>query len=150
MTAGPLLSARLSVDYANKPGVLDGFHLEVAPGEIGALVVKLPLPPGTLPTLWQNDARYKESYLEEFPGYYKTADAGFIDEDGYVFVTGRLKELIIKGGENIAPREIDEAVYKHPAVLDAAVRNGGPPESRSPPCPGSCRCPHCRATGPLR
>jgi propionyl-CoA synthetase len=59
--------------------VVDANNKQVAPGEIGALVVKLPLPPGTLPTLWQNDERYVESYLEEFPGYYKTADAGYID-----------------------------------------------------------------------
>ena len=74
--------------------VVDSDNRQVAPGEIGALVVKLPLPPGALPTLWQNDARYVESYLEEFPGYYKTADAGYIDADGYAFVMSRTDDII--------------------------------------------------------
>jgi propionyl-CoA synthetase len=78
--------------------VVDDDGKQVAPGEIGALVVKLPLPPGTLPTLWQNDERYLESYLEEFPGYYKTADAGFIDEDGYAFVMSRTDDIINVAG----------------------------------------------------
>jgi propionyl-CoA synthetase len=74
--------------------VLDERGRLVKPGDIGALVCKLPLPPGTLPTLWNADARYRESYLEDFPGYYKTGDAGFIDEDGYVFVMTRTDDVI--------------------------------------------------------
>ena len=62
-------------------------------------MAKLPLPPGTLPTLWQNDQRYKDSYLKEFPGYYETADAGFIDEDGYVFVMARTDDIINVAGQ---------------------------------------------------
>jgi propionyl-CoA synthetase len=75
----------------------------VKSGEIGALVAKLPLPPGTLPTLWQNDQRYKDSYLREFPGYYETADAGFIDEDGYVFVMARTDDIINVAGHRLSP-----------------------------------------------
>jgi propionyl-CoA synthetase len=71
--------------------VLDAKNQLVPSGEIGALVAKLPLPPGTLPTLWKNDDGYLKSYLEEFPGYYKTADAGFVDDDGYIFVMSRCR-----------------------------------------------------------
>jgi propionyl-CoA synthetase len=74
----------------------------VKAGDIGALVVKLPLPPGTLPTLWQNDERYVESYLDEFPGYYKTADAGFIDEDGYAYIMARTDDIINVAGHRLS------------------------------------------------
>ena len=80
--------------------VVDVNNQQVAPGEIGALVVKLPLPPGTLPTLWQNDDRYIESYLEEFPGYYKTADAGYIDDEGYAYVMARTDDIINVAGHH--------------------------------------------------
>jgi propionyl-CoA synthetase len=83
--------------------VLDPETLEpVKAGDIGALVVKLPLPPGTLPTLWQNDARYIESYLDEFPGYYMTADAGFIDEDGYAYIMARTDDIINVAGHRLS------------------------------------------------
>jgi acyl-coenzyme A synthetase/AMP-(fatty) acid ligase len=75
---------------------------QVKTGDIGALVVKLPLPPGTLPTLWQNDKRYIESYLDEFPGYYKTADAGFIDEDGYAYIMSRTDDIINVAGHRLS------------------------------------------------
>jgi propionyl-CoA synthetase len=83
--------------------VIDPETLEqVKTGDIGALVVKLPLPPGTLPTLWQNDKRYVESYLDEFPGYYKTADAGFIDEDGYAYIMSRTDDIINVAGHRLS------------------------------------------------
>jgi propionyl-CoA synthetase len=101
--------------------VVDADNKQVAPGEIGALVVKLPLPPGTLPTLWQNDARYVESYLEEFPGYYKTADAGFIDAEGYAFVMSRTDDIINVAGHRLSTGAMEEVLSDHPDVAECAV-----------------------------
>ncbi len=101
--------------------VLDSDCKPVKPGDTGALVVKLPLPPGTLPTLWQNDERYKESYLEEFPGYYKTADAGFIDEDGYVYVMSRTDDIINVAGHRLSTGAMEEVLSDHPDVAECAV-----------------------------
>jgi len=101
--------------------VVDADCKPVAPGDIGALVVKLPLPPGTLPTLWQNDARFLESYLEEFPGYYKTADAGFIDEDDYVFVMARTDDIINVAGHRLSTGAMEEVLADHPDVAECAV-----------------------------
>ncbi|WP_022668897.1 propionyl-CoA synthetase [Desulfospira joergensenii] len=97
----------------------------VGPGEIGAIVAKLPLPPGTLPTLWQNDERYKESYLSEFPGYYETADAGFIDEDGYVFVMARTDDIINVAGHRLSTGAMEEVIAEHPDVAECAVMGVG-------------------------
>lgn len=93
----------------------------VGPGEIGAIVAKLPLPPGTLPTLWQNDQRYIDSYLAEFPGYYETADAGFIDEDGYVFVMSRTDDIINVAGHRLSTGGMEEVIADHPDVAECAV-----------------------------
>ena len=90
-------------------------------GEIGALVVKLPLPPGTLPTLWNADERYVEVYLSEFPGYYKTADAGYIDEDGYVFVMARTDDIINVAGHRLSTGAMEEALAGHRDVAECAV-----------------------------
>jgi len=91
------------------------------PGEIGALVVKLPLPPGSSPTLWNADERYRETYLSEFPGYYKTADAGYIDEDGYVFVMARTDDIINVAGHRLSTGAIEEVLAAHPDVAECAV-----------------------------
>ncbi|MCP4110407.1 MAG: propionyl-CoA synthetase [Desulfobacteraceae bacterium] len=101
--------------------IVDNDSKEVKRGEIGALVVKLPLPPGTLPTLWQNDERFKKSYLEEFPGYYKTADAGFIDEDGYVYVMSRTDDIINVAGHRLSTGAMEEVLSDHPDVAECAV-----------------------------
>jgi len=101
--------------------VVDADCKQVAAGDIGALVVKLPLPPGTLPTLWQNDERYLESYLDEFPGYYKTADAGFIDADGYVFVMARTDDIINVAGHRLSTGAMEEVLADHPDVAECAV-----------------------------
>jgi propionyl-CoA synthetase len=100
---------------------VDADNKQVAPGEIGALVVKLPLPPGTLPTLWQNDERYVESYLEEFPGYYKTADAGFIDAEGYAYVMSRTDDIINVAGHRLSTGAMEEVLSDHPDVAECAV-----------------------------
>jgi propionyl-CoA synthetase len=101
--------------------VLDGAGRPVRPGEIGNLVLKLPLPPGSLPTLWQQDARYVDSYLSEFPGYYQTADAGCIDEDGYIFVMSRTDDIINVAAHRLSTGGIEEVVSSHPDVAECAV-----------------------------
>ena len=102
-------------------GVVDPDNQPVKAGDIGALVVKLPLPPGSLPTLWNNDKRFVESYLEEFPGYYKTADAGFIDEDGYAFVMTRTDDIINVAGHRLSTGAMEEILADHPEVAECAV-----------------------------
>jgi len=101
--------------------VVDPNSKQVAPGEIGAIVVKLPLPPGTLPTLWQNDQRYVAAYLEEFPGYYKTADAGYIDEEGYIYVMTRTDDIINVAGHRLSTGAMEEVLSCHPLVAECAV-----------------------------
>ena len=101
--------------------VLDETNTQVPAGEIGALSVKLPLPPGTLPTLWQNDERYKESYLDEYPGYYKTADAGIIDEDGYIYVMSRTDDIINVAGHRLSTGAMEEVLSDHADVAECAV-----------------------------
>jgi propionyl-CoA synthetase len=112
---------------ATKP--LPGWRVEVLnetgkpakPKEIGTIVCKLPLPPGSLPTLWNADSRYEQSYLSEFPGYYKTGDAGFIDEDGYVFVMTRTDDVINVAGHRLSTGAIEEVLASHPDVAECAV-----------------------------
>jgi propionyl-CoA synthetase len=93
----------------------------VGPGEIGAIVARLPLPPGTLPTLWQNDDRYISAYLSRFDGYYETADAGYIDEDGYVFVMARTDDIINVAGHRLSTGAMEEVIAGHPDVAECAV-----------------------------
>jgi propionyl-CoA synthetase len=94
---------------------------ETKPGEIGALVVKLPLPPGASPTLWNAEERYRKAYLDEHPGYYLTADAGYIDEDGYVFVMTRTDDIINVAGHRLSTGAIEEVLAAHPDVAECAV-----------------------------
>src|SRR5262245_57844011 len=101
--------------------VVDDGCKEVPRGTMGSLVVKLPLPPSCLPTLWQADDRMRESYLAEFPGYYKTADAGFIDEDGYVFVMGRTDDIINVAGHRLSTGGMEEVLASHKDVAECAV-----------------------------
>jgi propionyl-CoA synthetase len=101
--------------------VLDDTGKRVAAGTSGSLVCKLPLPPGTFPTLWNADARCKETYLAEFPGYYKTGDAGFIDEDDYVFVMTRTDDVINVAGHRLSTGAIEEVLAAHPDVAECAV-----------------------------
>jgi propionyl-CoA synthetase len=94
---------------------------ELQPGEIGALAVKLPLPPGALPTLWQQDERFVEAYLSAYPGYYQTADAGFIDGDGYIHVMTRTDDIINVAGHRLSTGGIEEVLAAHPDVAECAV-----------------------------
>jgi len=94
---------------------------EVKAGEIGALAVKLPLPPGALPTLWQQDERFVESYLSAYPGYYQTGDAGFIDADGYIQVMTRTDDIINVAGHRLSTGGMEEVLAAHPDVAECAV-----------------------------
>jgi propionyl-CoA synthetase len=97
-------------------------HCEPAPhGTIGALVVKLPMPPGAAPTLWESDERFEAAYLREFPGFYKTADAGYFDEDGYVYVMTRTDDVINVAGHRLSTGAMEEVLAGHPDVAECAV-----------------------------
>jgi propionyl-CoA synthetase len=101
--------------------VLDGDGSELPSGEIGALVVKLPMPPGASPTLWNADDRFREVYLSTFPGYYETADAGYIDENGYLFVMSRTDDIINTAGHRLSTGAMEEVLASHPDVAETAV-----------------------------
>jgi propionyl-CoA synthetase len=101
--------------------VIDSGGSELAAGETGALVVKLPLPPGSSPTLWNAEERFREAYLSAFPGYYETADAGYIDEDGYVFVMARTDDIINVAGHRLSTGAMEEVLASHPDVAECAV-----------------------------
>ncbi len=101
--------------------VLNAELQEVPRGDIGAICVKLPLPPGTLPTLWNADERFKKSYLADYPGYYQTGDAGFIDDDGYVYVMARTDDIINVAGHRLSTGAMEEVLSSHKDVAECAV-----------------------------
>jgi propionyl-CoA synthetase len=101
--------------------VLDEGGKQVAPGTMGAIVIKLPLPPGALPTLWQAEERFRQAYLSVYPGYYNTSDAGYIDVDGYVWVMGRTDDIINVAGHRLSTGGMEEVLASHPAVAECAV-----------------------------
>jgi propionyl-CoA synthetase len=99
----------------------EGEARELSAGEIGALAVKLPLPPGALPSLWEADDHFMQTYLQTFPGFYQTADAGFIDEDGYISVMTRTDDIINVAGHRLSTGGIEEVLAAHPDVAECAV-----------------------------
>lgn len=101
--------------------ILDASGNRLEANQIGNVVVKLPLPPGGLPTLWNNDDRYISSYLSAFPGYYLTADAGFIDDDGYISIMGRTDDIINVAGHRLSTGGMEEVLASHPDVAECAV-----------------------------
>ena len=101
--------------------ILDEAGQPCQPGETGNIAVKLPLPPSCLPTLWEDDQRFRESYLSQFPGYYQTGDGGLIDEDGYVYVMGRVDDVINVAGHRLSTGQMEELIGSHPAVAECAV-----------------------------
>ncbi len=101
--------------------VLDGAGEPVPAGIEGNICLRLPLPPGTLVTLWGNDQRFIDSYLGAFPGYYATGDSGLIDEDGYLFVMGRTDDVINVAGHRLSTGALEQALAAHPAVAECAV-----------------------------
>lgn len=129
IAANPLGLGLLPIKRGSPGVAMPGFDVQVLnamgeqapPNEMGAIAIKLPLPPGALPTLWNADDRFKDAYLTAFPGYYSTSDAGFIDEEGYVYVMGRTDDVINVAGHRLSTGEMEEAVAGHPAVAECAV-----------------------------
>ncbi len=101
--------------------VLDEVGEICIPGETGNIVIRLPLPPSCLPTLWNDDERFKQSYLSQYPGYYLTGDEGIKDEDGYIFVMGRTDDVINVAGHRLSTGEMEDLIAGHPAVAECAV-----------------------------
>ncbi|MEV0146950.1 MULTISPECIES: propionyl-CoA synthetase [unclassified Nonomuraea] len=101
--------------------ILDPVGEECPPGVEGAVTLRLPLPPGTLPTLYHDDARFTESYLSRYPGHYLTGDGGYVDEDGYLFVMGRIDDVINVAGHRLSTGQMEEVIAAHPDVAECAV-----------------------------
>ncbi|ATG43064.1 propionate-CoA ligase PrpE [Phaeobacter piscinae] len=129
IAANPLgieeLPTKLGSPAVPMPGyevdILDEGGHPVAPGELGAIAVKLPLPPGTLPTLWNAEDRFRKSYLTTFPGYYETGDAGMKDEDGYLYIMARTDDVINVAGHRLSTGAMEEVLAGHPDVAECAV-----------------------------
>jgi len=129
MAANPVGLGMLPVKYGSvavpMPGydiaILDGEGRSIAPGKLGAIAVKLPLPPGCLPTLWNAEERFRQSYLSRFQGFYETADAGYCDEDGYLFVMARTDDIINVAGHRLSTGAMEEVLASHPDVAECAV-----------------------------
>jgi propionyl-CoA synthetase len=120
-----ILPVKLGSPGVAMPGyameVLDDAGHPVPAGTLGNVLVKLPLPPGCLPTLWNADQRFRDAYLAEFPGYYKTADAGYLDEDGYLFIMARTDDIINVAGHRLSTGAMEEVIAGHPDVAECAV-----------------------------
>ena len=120
-----MLPVKLGSPGVAMPGytieILDDAGHTVPTGKLGNVLVRLPLPPGCLPTLWNADQRFREAYLAEFPGYYKTADAGYLDEDGYLFIMARTDDIINVAGHRLSTGAMEEVVAAHPDVAECAV-----------------------------
>ena len=101
--------------------VLGDDSRDVPPGQIGTIVISLPLPPGSLPTLWHNDEGYRNSYLSQYPGYYLTGDAGYKDEDGYVFIMSRVDDIINVAGHRLSTGGMEDVLATHPDVAESTV-----------------------------
>jgi len=129
ISANPLGLGMLPVKHGSPTVAMPGYDVrildeqcsEVPVGTTGAISIKLPLPPGCFPTLWNDEKRFVESYLEEYPGYYKTADAGYVDEDGYVYVMSRTDDIINVAGHRLSTGAMEEVVASHPDVAECAV-----------------------------
>jgi propionyl-CoA synthetase len=101
--------------------ILDEHGGELPRGQIGSIMIKLPMPPGCLPTLWQNDAGYERSYLSRTPGHYLTGDAGYADEDGYLYIMSRVDDIINVAGHRLSTGAMEEVLAAHPDVAECAV-----------------------------
>lgn len=129
IAANPVGVQQLTLKAGSPTVPMPGYDVQIlhpdgsacGPGEEGAICIRLPLPPGTLPTLWGDDARYEASYLCEHPGYYLTGDGGYIDPDGYLFVMGRIDDVINIAGHRLSTGAIEAVVAAHPAVAECAV-----------------------------
>ncbi|WP_417278090.1 propionyl-CoA synthetase [Celeribacter sp.] len=129
IAANPLGIEELPVKIGSPSVAMPGYDIDildeaghpVADGELGAIAIKLPLPPGTLQTLWNAEDRYKKSYLTTFPGYYETGDAGIKDEDGYVYIMARTDDVINVAGHRLSTGAMEEVLANHPDVAECAV-----------------------------
>jgi propionyl-CoA synthetase len=129
IAGNPVGLGQLPVKYGSPTVPMPGYDVqvvdeqckEVPTGSMGSIVIKLPLPPSCLPTLWQADDQFVQSYLAEFPGYYKTADAGFKDEDGYLFIMGRTDDIINVAGHRLSTGGMEEVLSEHKDVAECAV-----------------------------
>ena len=129
MAANPVGLGQLPVKHGSPTVAMPGYDIrvldegghEVNRGMLGAICVKLPLPPGCLPTLWGNDQRFRTSYLSRFPGYYETADAGFMDDDGYVYIMARTDDIINVAGHRLSTGAMEEVLASHPNVAECAA-----------------------------
>ncbi|WP_343081767.1 propionate-CoA ligase PrpE [Ostreiculturibacter nitratireducens] len=129
IAANPLGIEKLPVKIGSPSVAMPGYDVQVLdegghpvkPGTLGAIAVKLPLPPGTLPTLWNAEARFRKSYLEHFPGYYETGDAGYIDEDGYLYIMARTDDVINVAGHRLSTGAMEEVLASHEDVAECAV-----------------------------
>ncbi len=129
IAANPLGIEQLPVKLGSPSVPMPGFDVQildegghpVAPGTLGAIAIKLPLPPGTLPTLWNAEERFKKSYLNTFPGYYETGDAGYKDEDGYLYIMARTDDVINVAGHRLSTGAMEEVLASHPDVAECAV-----------------------------
>ena len=120
-----LMHVKLGSPSVPLPGyeidILDDAGHALPTGEMGAIAIKLPLPPGTLPTLWNAEDRYRKSYLNTFPGYYETGDAGMVDEDGYLYIMARTDDVINVAGHRLSTGAMEEVLASHPDVAECAV-----------------------------
>ncbi len=120
-----LLPVKYGSPTVTMPGydvqVLDDEGNRVEAGVLGNIVLKLPLPPGCLPTLWNAEQRFRDAYLSEFPGYYQTSDAGYIDEEGYLFIMARTDDIINVAGHRLSTGGMEEVIAEHPDVAECAV-----------------------------
>ncbi|HLH97016.1 MAG TPA: propionyl-CoA synthetase [Xanthobacteraceae bacterium] len=129
IVGNPLGLGLLALKHGSPTVPMPGYELDVIDegghplpaNRMGSIVIKLPLPPGCLPTLWQQDERFRQSYLADFPGYYKTADAGFLDPDGYLYVMGRTDDIINVAGHRLSTGGVEEVLAAHPGVAECAV-----------------------------
>jgi propionyl-CoA synthetase len=142
IAGNPAGLGQMPVKYGSAGVPMPGYAIDIVDeqskllpaGKIGSIVVKLPLPPGSLPTLWQQDQRFNESYLNEFPGYYKTADAGFKDEDGYIHVMSRTDDIINVAGHRLSTGGMEEVLSAHKDVAECAVIGVADPLKGEVPC----------------
>jgi propionyl-CoA synthetase len=129
IAGNPVGLGQLPIKYGSPTVAMPGYDVrvvdeqskELAAGTMGSIVIKLPLPPACLPTLWQADERFRESYLAEFPGYYKTSDAGFKDADGYLYIMGRTDDIINVAGHRLSTGGMEEVLSGHQDVAECAV-----------------------------
>jgi len=129
IAANPLGLEELPVKLGSPTVPMPGFDVQVLDdgghpvpaGEMGAIAIKLPLPPGTLPNLWNAEARFRKAYLETFPGYYETGDAGMIDADGYLYIMARTDDVINVAGHRLSTGAMEEVLASHPDVAECAV-----------------------------